>query len=179
MASYNYLGQSYLIIPKPGVSSCLAFPRDNDAFFNPTTTGHSGYAFDGQLYAEGVLVSPSQQASWFTESSGPFRGPSGAFPQSALILFSTNSLTIYDETQQNLPLWMQFVLADNYLLTNNFNGISSFTASEVSYAQGVISALSLPDPGMSLQTNLVVNIDFTQDTASIEFLTGPGAPPNW
>lgn len=163
---------SILIIPRPGVSSCLISPRDNDSFFNPVLMGHTGFAANGTMYNTGVPQ--PVVASWFSEGLSSTRG-NPAFPSTGLALLSKTDLTIYDESDRHLPLWMRFVLADNLLLTNNFDGLHGFTPSEVSYAQGVISLLFTPDPGLVLQTNLVITIDFSKDTAAIEFISGPGS----
>lgn len=164
---------SILIIPRPGVSSCLISPRDNDPFFNPVSMGHTGFAANGMMYNTGVPH--PVVASWFSEEPSSTRGSNPTFPSIGLALLSKTDFTIYDESDRHLPLWMRFVLADNFLLTNNFDGLHGFTPSEVSYAQGVISLLFTPDPGLVLQTNLVITIDFSRDTAAIEFISGPGS----
>jgi hypothetical protein len=135
--------------------------------------GHTGFAANGTMYHSGVPQ--PVVASWFSEELSSTRGSSPAFPNIGLALLSKTDLTIYDESNTHLPLWMRFILADNLLLTNNFDGFHGFTPSEVSYTQGVISLLCMPDPGLILQTNLVITIDFSKDTAAIEFISGPGS----
>ena len=170
------MSASSILITRPGVSSCIISPKDNDPFFNPVSMRHTGFAADGTMYNVGVPY--PILASWFSEGTSSTRGSSAFFPSIGLALLSKVDLTIYDESNRNLPLWMRFILADNLLLTNNHDGAHGFTPSEVSYAQGVISLLCLPDPGIELKTNLVIGIDFSKDTATIEFLTGtPPVPP--
>ena len=161
---------AFLIIPRPGVSSCLISPRDNDSFYNPISMGHTGFAYDGTHYNVGIQQYPVVYASWYTEGSSPNRGTTSTFPSIGIALLSQVDLTIYDESNTNLPLWMRFILADSYLLANNFDGLHGFTPNKVSYAEGVISVVCDSDPGLELQTTLVINIDFSQDSASIEFL---------
>lgn len=161
--SYNYLGQS-------GVASALITPRDNDSFYNPTIMNHTGFAADGKLYANGVLVEPVSYASWYTESPSNFRGSTPEFPTNCLALLSKVSLCLFDGSHRNVPMWMTFLLADDRLLTNNFNNSTTgFTPSSLTYSKGVISVLSVPDEG-AIQTNLLTNIDFARDTASIDFI---------
>lgn len=158
--AYDYINQSIQ-------SSLLIVPKDNDPFFFSSALGHSGFGSDGFLYDGGVRL--NQQASWFLESQGPYRGPLPSFPQGALVLLSEVALTILDETNpvttsSMLPLWMQFILSDFQALANNFNAtLSGYTPLGLSYSAGVLSVIYIPDPGSSVQSTLAVNIDFSQD----------------
>lgn len=182
MAPYDYLNQSIQ-------SSCLILPKDNDPFFNPVKLGHTGYAFDGQLYDGGVLVTSSfgqgpygagtfgtgtfgpagfftsTLPSWFLEGQGAYRGSLATFPEAALVLLSPVALTILDETSFSLPIWMQFLLSDQYALANNFNNtLQGFRPVDVSYASGKITVQYVPDAGSGVQSTMGVTIDFTLDS---------------
>jgi hypothetical protein len=95
-----------------------------------------------------------------------------------------------------LPMWMVFVLENTNALANNFNGaIQGFIPSGVCYADGIISVSYVPNSGnqrsynpagspavaspiiqpypapypiVAVNSNMVVNIDFAQDTAYLD-----------
>lgn len=155
MAAYDYINQSIQ-------SSLLIVPKDNDPFFFPTQLALSGFAFDGFLYDSGVKT--MTQASWFTEAQSAYRGILPSFPEAALVLLSQVALTILDETNSDLPLWMQFLMSDLYAVANNFNEtLIGFTPVGLSYAGGILTVTYIPDAGSDYQSTLAVNIDFTQD----------------
>jgi hypothetical protein len=154
--AYDYINQSIQ-------SSLLIVPKDNDPFFFPTQLALTGFASDGYFY-DGGIRNPLVRASWFTEAQGPYRGILPSFPQAALVLLSEVALTILDETNSELPLWMQFLLGDANALANNFNGsLIGFTPTGLSYAAGVLVVTYVPDAGSAVQSTLAVNIDFVQD----------------
>jgi hypothetical protein len=174
---YNYLNQSM-------VATALIELKDDDSFYNPSL-GHNGFAWDGILYTDGQQVSEIsglQYASWFVEADtpGPYRSAQASFPTAGLVLLSKVALTILDEsTYPNLTLWMQFLLADLYALTNNFNESTiGYTPSGLAYADGVISVIYTPDEGAEniLQNDgpastMVVTLDFTQDSFYLDVAT--------
>jgi hypothetical protein len=185
MAPYNYLGQDI-------VASALIQPYDNDSFFNPTDNNHTGYAADGTHYTGGVQDPGPVYASWYTEfgtPNDPYRDDQAVFPTYGLILLSPVSLVILDESTpetnaNQLKLWMQFLLSDDYMLANNFNdSLQGFTPAALTYADGIISVTYTPDPGNQVpqtnqygqplpttqaQSNMVVSIDFTTDSAYLD-----------
>src|SRR5271167_2905829 len=112
MATYDYINQSIQ-------NSLLIVPQDNDPFFFPTQLALTGFAFDGYYYDGGIRT--MTQASWYTEPQGAYRGILPSFPEAALVLLSRVAVTILDETNSDLPLWMQFLLRDLNALANNFN----------------------------------------------------------
>jgi len=165
---YDYLDQEI-------VSSELIVQKDNDTFYHPTLLGHTGFAADGTHYINGIqdlAGSPPGPvfASWYTETlDNVFRGDQGAFPNAGLILLSKVSMTILDETTSALKMWMLFVLSDAYALANNFNGqINGFTPYSLAYADGVVSVGYIPDPGAAIQSNLVISVDFVQDSVYLD-----------
>ena len=165
----------YDYVHQPIRSSCLIQQTDSDSFYNPETNGHTGYAFDGALYANGVKsLSPLVEASWFTEGAGPYRGSSAPFPLYGLILLGRANLTIVDASTPSLSLWMTFLLGDGLMLGNNIalgnpNFLSDtmgFLPSGISYANGVVSVIYTPDPGsVTITSSMVISIDFARDTA--------------
>lgn len=179
--AYDYLDQNI-------VASILIQPHDDDSFYSPDTLGHTGYARDGNWYADGAVDGSVPQATWYTEfltAPNQFRGSSAPFPKYGLALLSPVSLVILDESTptadpQQLPLWMQFVLGDKYALTNNYNGsLQGFTPSGLTYADGVLSVIYVPDlgngapgspplPSDPAQSLMVVNIDFVQDQVYLD-----------
>jgi len=207
MANYDYLDQ---II----VATCLIQAYNNDSFYNPTTNNHSGFAADGKKYLNGQLDllpgSPPtvQYASWYLEfntptASGPepSRDDIVTFPAYGIILLSPVALTILDggtpvALASELKMWMQFALADEYMMTDNYAtwlppsspplppAVQGFTPSGLSYADGIISIVYTPDPGNqppalpppldvpvsgdSSQSHMVVSIDFSQDLAYLD-----------
>jgi hypothetical protein len=145
---------AYDFIDQNIVASCLIQSHTDDSFYNPVANSHTGYAFDGNYYSQGVIQAGIQQASWFTEyGTNVYRGDKAAFPTYGLVLLSPVSLVILDQTisvsvASALPLWMQFILADNNALANNFNGaVQGFLPASVCYADGVISVTYTPDAG--------------------------------
>jgi len=175
---YNYLNQDI-------VATTLIQSYDNDSFYNPTINNHTGFAADGTHYTNGVQDAGPIYASWFTEYGTPgdlYRDDQGPFPAYGLILLSPVSMVILDQStpvpQANeLKLWMQFLLADNYMLGNNFDGsLQGFTPSGLSYADGIISVTYKPDDGnmdstsppVSSNTHMVVSLDFSADQAYLD-----------
>ncbi len=146
------------------MSSALIQPLSNDSFYNPAANFHTGFAANGILYNAGTPVltgSPPvfTYASWWAEfasSPNPYRGDQANFPASGLILLSKVAMTILDQSNQTLPLWMQFLLNDSYALANNFSTndpdyanqlLDGWTPSGLSYADGIISVIYTPDAG--------------------------------
>lgn len=242
---YDYIDQNV-------ISTLLIVPLGSDSFYSPVTESHTGFAFDGNRYTNGVPDAGPITSSWFNEfnpdpasaqiqissvqiisglltvrtitnhhftqgqgitfygiataaqlnsqlvtlatASGnlitantplldyaltsdagfaaptPYRGEQQPFPQQALLLLDSATLTILDATQPGLPLWMQFLLHDQFALADNFNGqLNSWTPTGLAYADGVISVSYAPDPGSTFITsNMVVNIDFTQDKVYLD-----------
>jgi hypothetical protein len=200
---------AYDFIDQNIVASCLIQSHTDDSFYNPVANSHTGYAFDGNYYSQGVIQAGIQQASWFTEyGTNVYRGDKAAFPTYGLVLLSPVSLVILDQTisvsvASALPLWMQFILADNNALANNFNGaVQGFLPASVCYADGVISVTYTPDAGnepaelgaapqppflttnlptnypiVSAQSRMVVSIDFVRDFVYLDVAVGPQIPP--
>src|SRR5271167_2027438 len=171
---------AYDFIDQNIVASCLVQSHTDDSFYNPVVNSHTGYAFDGNYYSLGVVVNGHQKASWFTEyGTNPFRGDQAAFPAYGLVLVSPVSLVILDQSvsvtlASQLPLWMQFLLGDNYALANNFNGSTQgFTPSAVCYADGIVSVTYQPDAGNQEYFN---HINATPPPA-IEMLAPPYPAP--
>lgn len=172
---YDYIHQDI-------VSTALIQPLSSDSFYNPTTTGHTGFAHDGVLYLNGAAVPGPVLASWFTEAPGPYRGDGATFPTSGLILLSKVSLVILDQSQTTLPLWMQFLLADNHALANNFSSnnpnfsnqlLDGWTPSGLNYADGIISVTYVPDPGAYQIEGISTPLNITGPFAiGSEFLPG-------
>jgi len=51
----------------------------------------------------------TQDASWYNEGPGPYRGARKEFPAIAVLVAEERKLTIYDGDDPNLPMWMIFV----------------------------------------------------------------------
>ena len=178
--TYDYLHQ-------PIVASALIEQGYADSFYFPEANGHTGFASDGTWYDDGVPGSPPIYASWFLEGPGPYRGTPASFPSYGLVLLGRASLTILNETVPPLTPWMIFLLGDNYMLTNNFafynpnyaNWLQGFVPKGLAYANGVISVIYSPDPGAEdilssppvAASNMIVNVDFTNDTAYLDIAT--------
>jgi hypothetical protein len=197
---------AYDFIDQNIVASCLIQSHTDDSFYNPVANSHTGYAFDGNYYSQGVINAGHQQASWFTEfGTNPYRGDKAAFPTFGLVLLSPVSLVILDQTvsvsqASALPLWMQFVLGDFNGLADNYNSsIQGFLPASVCYADGIISVTYTPDAGneaattagfgaitttnpvpnypvVPAQSAMVVHIDFTLDTMYLDVAIGPPIP---
>lgn len=108
-----------------------------------------------------------------TVSPSPYRGEQQAFPNSGLILLSKVAMTLLDQTNRTLPLWMQFLLGDNYAMANNFNGLlNGWTPRDLSYSDGVISIIYTPDLGsVTVTSTMIVSIDFVQDSVYLDVAT--------
>lgn len=186
---YNYIYQSIL-------ASSLIEPKDIDSFYFPTTQLHTGYAWDGTLYYNGVQQVGPIYASWYLEGAGDYRGSMAAFPQTGLVLLSNTAMTITDGSTASLELWMLFLLQNNiinptgeittpmmplgsFALANNFNSeLNGWLPSGLTYANGIVSVIYSPDYGnqsgvvaggsYNINSNMVVNIDFTQDTVYLD-----------
>jgi hypothetical protein len=167
MANYSYLTQSIQ-------SSCLILPKDIDSFYNPVVKTHTGFAWDGTYYIAGVQQAGPVYASWYNEGVSAYRGLLKTFPQAGLILLSKVALTILDESTSALTLWMQFLLSNNFALTDRFNSdLNGWTPSGLAYADGVLSVTYSPDAGngeggYGVTSNMVVHLDFSQDTAYLD-----------
>jgi len=181
--AYNYLNQNV-------VASLDLQPHDDDSFYNPTTNSHTGFAADGTRYTLGVQDAGPVYASWYTEYPNAYRGDQAQFPTYGLVLLSFISLTILDQAvavsqASQLPLWMVFILGDSNALTNNYNGSpQGFLPSGLTYADGVVSVIYMPDSGNqppaeagsppsplptdSAQSSMVVSIDFVRDQVYLD-----------
>ena len=159
---YNYIDQEVL-------ASTLIVAQPIDSFFHPIDLIHSGYAFDGHWYDSGV-VNPSKTASWFSEAPGDYRGKTPVFPPSGIILLDRATLVILENTDISLPLWMQFLLADNRALPDNFDGVDhGFLPMKVTFANGVISISYHSDLGSFVTKNaMIVHLDFVLDTSYLD-----------
>jgi hypothetical protein len=204
--AYDYIDQSIL-------ASTVITAKNNDGFFLPTQLLHNGYAADGNLYINGVLQTTSTSqgwgdggygdgayggvdggglpsiASWALEPPSTFRSSIITFPTNALLLVSEAALTIIDQSQGSLDMWMIFLLADALAFTNNFGqtggdafgdggfGDVGFGGAEnngwlpfsIQYSSGVITVCCSPDVGSQSSTKMMaVNLDFTQDKAYVD-----------
>ena len=171
---------AYDFIDQNIVSSCLVQSYTDDSFYNPVVNQHTGFAFDGSYYLQGVLESTHAKASWFTEfGTNPFRGSTAAFPSYGVILLSPVSLVILDQSKavqmaSSLPLWMQFILGDNNGLANNFDSsVQGFLPARVVYADGIVSVTYTPDSGNQpyLHPTTVSTITATSVTANVLTVT--------
>jgi len=154
--AYDYLNQ-------PTLASLLIFQKDGDSFFAPISLSHNGFAADGYFYTAGVR-DENDVASWSSEIMSGTRGPLDSFPTQALVIAARASLTILDATQQTLPLWMLFYLADaNAYPSNPFAQEAGFLTIEASWANGVLTISMTPDPGAASQAPLSLTVDFVQD----------------
>ena len=154
--AYGFMTQAVL-------SSVLCFQRDADSFFSPETLQHTGFAFDGSYYVNGVAT-PGRIASWYSEQESITRGPLQTFPTQALVLVDRASLSILDASTADLTLWMIFYLADGRAFTNNIQGgPEGYLPGSVSWSNGLLSVVFQPDPGSTAQAPVVITIDFTQD----------------
>lgn len=165
MAAYNYLQQSVL-------DSCSISEKDDDSFFHPTLLNHTGYAYDGNLYAAGVL-DPSSQASWFLELSSTVRG-TPAFPSDLLVVLSQASLSMLETANETVLLWMLFYYRDPAVYSNNFSDqIASFSPQSLTWGNGRLSVLSASDPGSPFSLYAVLTIDFVEDGAYVDYSVNP------
>src|SRR5271156_2147903 len=169
---------AYDFIDQNIVSSCLVQSYTDDSFYNPVVNLHTGFAFDGSYYSQGVLQSTHPKASWFTEfGSNPFRGSTAAFPSYGVILLSPVSLVILDQSKavqmaSSLPLWMQFILGDNNALANNFDSsVQGFLPARVIYADGIISVTYTPDAGNQLYPHPTTVASITATSVAADVLT--------
>ena len=170
----------YAYISQPIVSTALIQQMDDDSFYFPEANLHNGFAFNGLSYTDGVQDFPTSYASWYLEGIGPYRGLLAQFPAYGLILLGRASLTILDESTPALGLWMTFLMQDGLLLTDNFAignsnyaaDLQGFMPKGLAYANGVVSVVYSPDAGAeTISSNLVVNIDFSQNTAYLDVAT--------
>ena len=158
------------------VASTVIQPLEIDSFYNPVSKNHTGYAFDGLYYENGMSSSPAVYASWFTEflnTPNPYRGSSAEFPNLGLILLSKVALTIIDQSTGQLNLWMQFLIQNLFAFPDNFSSerypLIGYTPSKVTYADGLVSVTYLPDEGViSIKSPMVVTMDFVQDIVYLD-----------
>ena len=175
----------YAFLTQNIIASCLIQVASNDSFFNPETLLHTGFAFDGTHYTQGVqdtqVISESPYdvgpiyASWYTESQqasfdSRFRGPLQTFPTAGLVLLSPIAMSIYVATQQPLTLWMGFLFGDGYALGDNYNLelAVGFAPSSVQYSNGVVMVTLTPDAGSANQSIVAINIDFASDSVYLD-----------
>jgi len=174
---YILQARPYAYGNQPITATALIQQSGGDSFYFPEDNGHTGFAANGSHYTAGAEDSPPTVASWYTETPGPYRGTSPAFPAYGLVLLGRASMTILDESTPVLPLWMTFLfqdglmLADNYALGNpNYaTYLIGFLPVGLSYANGVISVIYSHDPGSEdVTSSMVVNVDFGRDTAYLD-----------
>src|SRR5271157_811561 len=170
----------YAFLTQNIIASCLIQVAANDSFFNPEALEHTGFAFDGTHYTQGVqdtqVISLSPYdvgpvfASWYTETQTTFdprfRGPLQTFPTAGLVLLSPIAMSIYVAVANPLALWMGFLFGDGYALGDNYNlGLAvGFKPSSVQYANGIITVTLTPDAGSANQSIVAINMDFSTDS---------------
>ena len=79
-----------------------------------TTTGHTGFAYNGKKYTNGVEQAVAN-ATWHTEGASAYRGPDADFPLKGLVICETSAamtsvgfVTIWDTANAAAPkLWMR------------------------------------------------------------------------
>lgn len=150
------------------LASCLITREDADPFFNPTTRFHTGFAYNGNRYTDGVLDTNEGtpiQSGWITESPGVYRGY-GPFPSRGLVLVTDVGLEILSIETDKLTTWMTFLRGDFLAFSHNVAGESSYTPREVVYNKGVIYITQIPDNGSKIRSTMVNVIDFSKDTVS-------------
>ena len=158
---------NYAMLIQPATASTLIWQKSNDSFFNPVGLNHTGFAADGFWYSGGTQ-NPNRVASWFSEAPSTTRMGT-AFPPQALVLLSRASLTLFDQSEAALNMWMVFYFADDLGLTDNFEAqtIGSLPTG-LTWANGVLSVIYTPDAGSPNQNAIALTIDFTQDDIYLE-----------
>lgn len=163
------MSSNYSPLQQPVLTSLSISLKDDDSFFNPGLLGHTGFAYDGFMYAEGTQ-NPTQRASWFTETPSATRGSMATFPTQAVVLISGGSLTILDASSATLTPWMIFIYCDTYAFPNNFPGtLVSFSAVSATFAAGRLTIVLNADPGAIGMTVAVLTLDFAADSAYIDY----------
>jgi hypothetical protein len=164
---YNYLEQSV-------IASLTIAEKDDDSFFSPVLWQHTGFAFDGNYYDQGLLVAGTQ-ASWFTEPVTAQRGNSAAFPDNVLVVLSVASLSMLNTSNDTISLWMLFYYMDTGAFPNNFtSGIASFSPQSLAWGNGRLSVVSAADPGSPFNgPYAVLTFDFVADQVYMDYALIP------
>lgn len=150
--------------------SRLIHSDPNDQFFNPTWgdgADLTGFAANGSYYTAGV-EDQNTKAAWWLEAYGGgdavTRSGTQAFPATALVLVTDESISILDQTD-NLSMWMIFKKkpSNAYSDTFNLDPGASFVPVNVDYDSGVIYVTFEPTAGSTITSTVVLCIDFVQD----------------
>jgi hypothetical protein len=162
----NVVG-AYSFLAQPVITSSLYVQLDADSFYNPVGLAHTGFAFDGNSYTNGVLG--ETQASWFLEPQSTTRGVLQEFPTQILVLVDRASVTILDATTTALNLWMIFLLGDQNAFADNSQATSAgYVASSVTWDNGRLTIGMTPDAGSAVQSFEAITFDFVQDQVFLD-----------
>ena len=161
------------------LASCAIKNNPNDSFLNPSN-GLDGFGWDGFFYIAGVAQ--TTQATWFTEPLGLYRSARGAFPQRGIVLVTNSGLSIFDESNGSLDLWMSFQKGDALAFFNNFPTVTSnLVPKGLSYNNGLVMVTY----GSSTTADINLIFDFNQDRvyadvpASLAITVSWDLPLNW
>ncbi|MHC4620425.1 MAG: hypothetical protein ACYTEQ_21975, partial [Planctomycetota bacterium] len=140
---------------------------------NPVASSLTGYARDGNRYTAGVQDGGPVQAPWASEAFSVTRGNRDDFPERVLIVWTEDTITIFDVTNfpANLAMWMRFIANSAFHIIGNTNQ----TITDVKMINGVLcvsTAFSSP-----ARFHM---IDFKGDTtANTAHIIGPDNHWRW
>jgi hypothetical protein len=135
---------------------------------NPVTSLLTGYARNGTRYTAGVQDGGPVNAPWAAEAFSTTRGNRNDFPEEALIVWTDNSLVIFDVTNfpADLTMWMRFTVDTQKILRE--------TITDVKMVNGVLIV------SHTTGTSRLILVDFKGDTtANTGHLIGPDNHWRW
>lgn len=135
---------------------------------NPVASGLTGYARDGTRYTAGVQDGGPVNAPWAAEAFSTTRGNRDDFPEEALIVWTDNTVVIFDLTNfpADLTMWMRF--------TVDAANILRVTVTDVKMVNGAMIV------SHTTGTSGLILVDFKGDTtANVGHLIRPDNHWRW
>lgn len=102
-------------LPTKEVLGSLVYYADKDPWHDPALCSLTGYARDGKRYTDGVQDAGPIFAPWSSEAFSSSRGNRDDFPETALVVWATDYVVIFDATNfpTDLTVWMKFDCLSN------------------------------------------------------------------
>lgn len=145
------------------INGAFYYDTTGEDWADPTNKNLTGYARDGTRYTAGVQDAGPVNAPWATEAFSVTRGNRNDFPEQALIVWTPNSITIFDLTNfpTSLTMWMRFLMGDvsNYYMASR----GANTIKDVRMINGVMHIAQVTTP---YERGRFILINFKGDTTT-------------
>jgi len=119
----------------------------------------SAFVYDTSKDFNPNWINETQHTSWYNETlNTATRGATRAFPRIALIVVEADTVTIYDATKADCPMWMVFIVGSAYYIGGSSSTSSAFMLNGILY--------------VGKNSNSAYQIDFVNDSNITMISTG-------